>query len=51
MIKILKTSPCYLTTNQSECSWADQAPKDPTHNAAFKNPCLKAMKEFRSFEC
>ena len=47
MIKILKTSHCYLTTNQSEeSSWAATL----TPNVAFKNHSLKAIWEFGSFE-
>ena len=45
--KIPKALPCYLTTDQSEES--SQA-ATLTPNAAFKNPSLKAMREFRSFE-
>ena len=39
MMKIPKTAPCYLTTNQSEQS-PGAAPFTP--NAAFKNPSLEA---------
>ena len=51
MIKIPKTPPCYLTTNQLEkCSGADHTPCNPHPNVAFKNPCLRATGEFGSFE-
>ena len=51
LIKIFKTSPCYLTTNQSEeCPWTDNIPCVCTPNVACKNPSLKTIKEFRSFE-
>lgn len=44
-------TPSYLTTNQSkECPWTDQATWHPLPYLTFKNPSLKAIGEFRSFE-
>ena len=49
MIKIPETPPCYLTTNQSE-----QSPQATTRTPSVlfkkKNPSLKAIREFESFE-
>ena len=51
MIEIPKTLPCYLTVNQSEnYAQADHVPCDPLPHTVFKNPSLKALGEFRSFE-
>ena len=52
MIKIPKTSSCYLTTNQSEeCLSVDHKPVILTPNAALKKkPSLQSIREFRSFE-
>ena len=47
MIKTPITTLYYLTTNQSEES--PQAAALPL-SVAFKNPSLKAIREFRSFE-
>ena len=45
------TSLCYLVLNQSEnCAGANHAPCNSLPNLAFKNPSLKAIKEFGSFE-
>ena len=49
--EIPKTSPCYLTTNQSEESpWADHTSYNLSPNAVFKNTSLKAIGVFGSFE-
>ena len=45
------TSQGYLTTHQSEnCARADHVPHDPLPHFVFKNPSLKAIGGFRSFE-
>lgn len=51
ILQILKTSPCYLTNNQSEeCPQADQTPCDPHPNSVFRNPCPKPIEQFGSLE-
>ena len=47
----LEIPPFYLTTNQlEEYPQADQAPCNPLPHFVSKNPSLKAIREFRSFE-
>ena len=44
-------TPCDLTINQSKnCAQADHTLCDPLPHTVFKNPSLKAIVEFRSFE-
>ena len=50
MIEILKTSPCYLTTNQRIIRELVTHPVTHTPHLAFRNPSLKAIGEFGSFE-
>ena len=51
MIEIPETLPHYLTVNQAEnYAQADHVPYDPLPHTVFKNPSLKALGEFRSFE-
>ena len=51
ILEILETSPCYLTTTQSEEGpQAGHAPHDPLPHTVFKNLCLKATGEFGCYE-
>ena len=47
---IPETQPCYLTNQSEGCTGADHVPCDPLSHLAFKNPSLKAIWEYRSFE-